>query len=106
VVHLDLDAGSAQIRRALSRHRPKEAGEDSEDDRAEECVYEFREPKAGSGRTIPLSPTLVATLRAHRKAQVTYVLKLKIGKHYRRDLDLVFANRLGEPLEERNLEQR
>ncbi len=53
-----------------------------------------------SGRTIPLPCSIAAELRAHRAAQASY--RLAIGATYR-DLDLVFANRTGAPINGENL---
>ena len=79
---MDLDAGTATVRRSLAR--PK-------------GCWEFNEPKTeGSRRTIPITPTVVRGLREHRKRQAEQMLKL--GAHYKRDLDLVFADEVGEPL--------
>ena len=48
--------------------------------------------------------SLVEGLKAHRGSQAEAALKL--GPAYARELDLVFANDLGLPLDERNLVQR
>lgn len=87
---LDLERGRLQIVRALTRVKGKP---------------EFKEPKTkGSRRSIPLGPSVVRTLARHRKAQAENALKL--GRDYARDLDLVFANPLGTPLDQRNLARR
>jgi integrase len=55
------------------------------------------EPKTTkSVRTIPLSPNLVAMLKAHRTGQARR--RLEIGKLWRNPLDLVFTNDAGGPL--------
>ena len=79
---VDLAAGTATVRRSLSRPKGR---------------WEFNEPKTeGSRRTIPITSTVVRGLKEHRARQAEQALKL--GAHYRRDLDLVFANEVGEPL--------
>jgi integrase len=87
---LDLEEAVAHVRRALSRSSKG---------------YEFRNPKAGSGRKVPLPETLVRRLREHRKAQAEHKLG-ELAPYYNRELDLVFATDLGEPLDLRNLVQR
>jgi len=53
------------------------------------------QPKTAAGRrSIPLDPTLIALLRAHRKSQLED--KLAAGAGYR-DSGYVFTNELGEP---------
>jgi integrase len=98
---LDLEAGVARIQQALSRWAAKKQDDGKV---IEKAGWEFRDPKAGSARVVPLPPSLIASLRAHRKVQGEYALKL--GTKYRRELDLVFANEDGGPLEGRNLVQR
>ena len=57
----------------------------------------FQEPKTKlSNRTISLSPMVVKVLREHKKRQNEY--RLLLGGAYNKDLDLVFANELGEPV--------
>lgn len=57
----------------------------------------FQEPKTElSNRTISLSPMVVKVLREHRKKQNEY--RLLLGGAYNKDLDLVFANELGNPV--------
>jgi site-specific recombinase XerD len=46
----------------------------------------------------------VKTLRVHRKAQAEH--RLQLGEYYNAEHDLVFANDVGEPLDERNVSQR
>ena len=50
-----------------------------------------------SRRTIPLPGSLIAALREHRRDQAERILR--IGPAYARDLDLVFANEVGQPLD-------
>jgi len=81
----DLDAGTAMIRRTL-QVRPKEAG----------GGVEFGNPKTPkSRRTIPLAPSLVAVLRAHRAAQAARRLALGSGWE---DGDLVCERGDGGPV--------
>lgn len=55
------------------------------------------EPKTTkSARTIPLSPNLVAMLKAHKAGQARR--RLELGKLWRNPLDLVFTNDGGGPL--------
>jgi integrase len=62
-------------------------------------------PKTDSSvRTIPLTRPVVAVLREHRRRQAERALRL--GEFYDRDLDLVFANDAGRPLNEANLRAR
>lgn len=87
---LDLAAGTLAIRQALTRVDGKPA---------------FGEPKTrGSRRALPLPDSLVASMREHRRAQAAHALKL--GSTYNRELDLVFANEVGEPLDARNVVNR
>ena len=55
-------------------------------------------------RTVVLPERLIAGLKAHRKAQAEAILK--VGPDYRRDLDLVFADKTGELLSQDNLRSR
>jgi len=60
----------------------------------------FQEPKTKlSKRTINLSPKVMAMLKEHKKKQNEF--KLLAGGAYQKELDLVFANELGEPLDPR-----
>lgn len=82
---VDLDAGTATIRRTL-QVRPKVAG----------GGVEFGEPKTPkSRRTIPLAPTLVSALRAHKAAQAAQHLALGAGWQ---DGDLICERGDGGPL--------
>jgi integrase len=86
---LDLRKNTAHIAQTISRHKGG---------------WEFLPPKAGSERKVPLPQTLVKTLRVHRKAQAEH--RLQLGEYYNAEHDLVFANDVGEPLDERNVSQR
>ena len=80
---VDLKAGTARVRRALARIRGG---------------WELKDTKTKSSRrTIPLPGSLVTALRDHRRAQAKLVLKA--GPAYSRDLDLVFATKVGQPLD-------
>jgi integrase len=57
-----------------------------------------------SSRRVKLGPTVVAALRAHKARQAAE--RLRVGRDYWADLDLVFANRIGEPLDETMLATR
>ncbi len=82
----DMTAGAVTVRRSLAR--PK-------------GCWEFNETKTARGRrTIPVPTSIVRGLREHRKRQAEQALKM--GAHYKRDLDLVFANEVGDPLSARN----
>jgi integrase len=60
----------------------------------------FQEPKTKlSNRVINLAPAVVQVLKEHKKKQAEY--RLMAGGIYRKDLDLVFANEIGEPLDPR-----
>jgi len=99
---VDLTAGRLTIQQALTwvpepSKKPKAKGP--------KLVPTFSTPKtASSRRTIPVGPVLVKSLTAHRKAQAELILKA--GALYDRSLDLVFANEVGGPLDERNVAQR
>jgi integrase len=93
---LDARAGAIAVLRALTwETRPNE--------RPRRAAV-FLEPKAHSRRTIPLPPSVIRDLAAHRAAQAERAMKL--GAVYDRDADLIFANEIGRPLDERNLLQR
>ncbi len=66
--------------------------------------YQFTDPKNdASRRTIPISPTLVAQLRTHRKALLE--MRMKIGAYWT-DLDLVFPTEIGTPFTLSNLNRK
>jgi integrase len=89
---LDPEAGRLAVRRTLPRRRQSDP-------------VAFEDPKtARSRRTVPLSATVVQTLKRHRATQAAE--RLQAGVLYRADLDRVFANELGEPVNYRNLDRR
>lgn len=70
----------------------------------EKGAYAFGEPKTKSSRrTVPLPAATVAALHAHRQKQLAYILATGAG--YTRQ-DLIFANTVGNPLDQRVLQQR
>lgn len=82
---VNLDLGLLHLRRQLQRVEGK---------------LQFLEVKtAGSRHTVPLPPTLVQVLRAHRQRQDNE--RLVFGSAWR-DADLVFPSTRGTPLEPRN----
>ena len=62
----------------------------------------YKEPKSGRARTVALSATVVAELKAHRIAQAEELLK--IGKRLSDD-DFVVAQADGSPLQPHSLGQ-
>ncbi len=96
---IDLEAGMATVRRALTWKI------ETDDTGKRRRVQTFASPKTRqSVRTLPLGPTLVGTLRAHKAGQAERAMRL--GAAYARELDLVFANEIGRPLDDRNVAQR
>ena len=86
---VDLETGEIQVRHSLQRI----AG-----------AFEFVEPKSvKSRRPIVLGAKAVEALRRHRVRQTEE--RLKIGQPWH-DLDLVFTNKIGLPVEITNLTQR
>jgi integrase len=66
--------------------------------------FKFAEPKTPkSRRSIPIPGDLVAKLKAHRRRQLEH--RMHLGTAYA-DLNLVFANEIGNPIHYRNLTQR
>ena len=66
--------------------------------------FQFGEPKTKkSRRSIPLSKSMFAKLKTHRKKQLEY--RFGLGQAYH-NLDLVFASEVGNPLHYRNITQR
>ncbi|MEW6243331.1 MAG: tyrosine-type recombinase/integrase [Bacillota bacterium] len=60
----------------------------------------FQDPKTKlSQRVINLSPAALAVLKEHKRKQNEY--RLMAGGAYNKELDLVFANELGEPIDPR-----
>ncbi len=83
---VDLDAGTLRVAVALQWL---------------DGAHQLVEPKsARSRRTLPLPPTVVAALRAHRARQLEE--RLKVGSYWQ-DRGLVFTTTLGTPLDARNL---
>jgi integrase len=91
---MDLDTGTLRVERQLQRRR----GEDGQPGR-----LEFSEPKNASRRTVGLPLRAVRTLRDHRKRQLEE--KLAAGPLYE-DGGLVFASRVGKPLDAQNVVNR
>jgi integrase len=80
---LDLAQGKLTVKRSLSRGRGGS--------------YTFGAPKTAQGkRTLDIQRSVVASLQSHRKRQLE--ARLKFGEEYRADLDIVFADAIGEPL--------
>jgi integrase len=87
---VELAEGSLQVRSTLER-----------DDGG---VYRFVEPKtARSRRRVTLTATAVTALRAHRAAQLKE--RIALGSAWD-DLDLVFPNEVGRPLDPTNVTER
>jgi integrase len=87
---IDLQKGAATVQRALVW---KSGG-----------GWYFAEPKTPkSRRTVPLPPSLVGQLAAHRRAQAEH--RLKLGCRYENH-DLVFATDKGTPIYHRHLFRR
>lgn len=87
---VDLDAGAARIRRAMTRVLNR--------------GLVVTPPKSYAGhRLVPLPPSLVAMLRAHRATQAEH--RLNIGIVWE-DLDLVFPSSIGTPQDPRNVLRR
>ncbi len=87
----DIENGVARVRRAVTR-RIKGGG------------FHFIEPKTPqSRRSIPLSRATLKALDAHRVRQLEQ--RMAAGKAWK-NLDLVFPNRNGEPLNDNNLLKR
>lgn len=95
--HLDLDAGTLEVAGTLQRLPKGEEGPDG-------ASFAIAEPKTRpSRRTIRLTPSAVAALRRHRIRQREE--RLKLGPAWG-ELDLVFANEIGRPIEASNLLRR
>jgi integrase len=89
---IDFEKGIATVQRALVWLRKKGAG------------WIFSAPKtARSRRSIPLPPSVLRALQAHRRLQAEE--RLKAGAEYQNH-DLVFASREGTPIMIRNLLRR
>jgi len=99
---VDLAAGRLTVQQALT-WVPEASSKPGA--KGPKLVATFAAPKtASSRRAIPLGPALVKSLTAHRKAQAAMIMKA--GAAYDRAADLVFANEIGGPLDERNIAQR
>jgi len=84
---IDFDKGRLHVQRSLSRPRGDH--------------WQLTEPKtARSRRTIPLPPSMLKSLREHKKSQLEE--RLSAGESYK-DRGFVFATGTGEPLENRNV---
>ncbi len=87
---IDLETGSLSVRRAV---KVRNGG-----------GFYFTEPKTKkSRRSIPLSQTVIAALKAHKRDQLEESFKL--GSDYQRN-DLIFANEIGVPILLGNLRGR
>jgi integrase len=92
---LDLTGGRLVVRRTLPERTRL----------AEMTDADFEEPKtARSRRVVPLPPSLVDVLKAHRARQAER--RMELGPAYRADLDLVFASASGTPLARENTIRR
>lgn len=86
---LDLETGTAQVRRALVRHKGK---------------WSFENPKtAKSNRNLSLPKQLLEKLKNHKRKQNK--LRLKNGLAWQ-NLDLVFCSEIGTPLTVPNITYR
>ncbi len=86
---VDLDRGTAQVRRALVRHKKS---------------WSFEEPKtARSRRTVYLPASLLQKLAPHKRKQAE--ARLKLGASWRA-YDLVFCSNEGSPLSIPNITYR
>jgi integrase len=88
---IDLDAGALEVRDVLLRD-----------------THEIDDPKSrSSARRVKLHPMIVAVLRSRRQAQ--RVERIAAGRRWSREQgerDLVFTDRLGEPLKGRQVTRR
>jgi integrase len=86
---LDFGRNTAQVRRALVRHKK---------------TWRFQEPKTkGSRRTVTIPVSLTRRLAAHKRLQADN--RLKIGNEWKAH-DLVFCSEFGTPLSIPNLTYR
>lgn len=91
---VDLDSGKLSVRQSVTRQVR---------DEATDRRFSFHQPKTkGSERRITLPPIAVAALRAHRAKQAEERLRATEWE----DLDLVFPNSKGRPMEDHNLVKR
>jgi len=90
----DIVEGRATIARSLSQTAKREIGEDGKARRS--TVLEFKGTKTEVPRTVGMSADALAALDEHRKKQDQF--RKQFGPDYRVDLDLVFCNPNGSPL--------
>lgn len=85
---IDFAVARMQICHPLADHRRKtDSG----------TWYYFKEtPKSGKSRYVDLDTDMLERLEAHRREQRKQ--RMKVGAAYNKDLDLVFATPLGEPI--------
>lgn len=89
---INFEAGTLAVRRSLKKRRGRGEG------------FYFTEPKTDQAkRSIPLSASLLAELRNHRRAQAENIMARR--DHYQ-DNGLVFPNEVGEPMLRENLTTR
>lgn len=97
----DLEAGIVRVEQALAW---VDGPKDAETGKPKGKVWKFGAPKTKlSRRAIPLPASVAAELRAHRREQAKW--RLKLGEAYE-DHDLVFAGELGAPISNTNLSRR
>lgn len=88
---IDFEKGTATVRRALITNRTGGG-------------WHFSEPKTKqSRRTMPLPPSVVKELKAHRREQLTE--RIKLGAAWQ-DNDLVFPSEIGTPHSAPNITRR
>lgn len=96
---INTDEGWLQVRQTLVRVKNTDDNADSK------TKLIFQEPKTESGkRTVPIPSNLIPLFEKHEKTQKEN--KLKSYGLYRDDLNLVFCDKLGEPLEPSNIRSR
>jgi len=66
--------------------------------------WELKDTKTGPGRTIPLPSSTIKDLREHKDDQNEYIMQTKPGQYNSKNF--VFAAENGEPLSDRNINQR
>jgi integrase len=90
----DIAGGRAIIARSLSQTARRETGDDGKVKRI--TVLEFKGTKTEKPRTVSMCTDALAALEAHRHQQNEF--RKQFGTDYRADLDLVFCNPNGSPL--------
>jgi integrase len=90
----DIVGGRVAIARSLSQTAKREVGGDGKPRRV--TVLEFKGTKTDKPRTVGISADAQAVLDAHRIQQNEF--RKQFGPDYRADLDLVFSNPNGSPL--------